>query len=141
MILKYISGQAGLTLLETMIALFVFSVGVLGVASMQVNSMHMNAEARRATCDSIAASEYLEAILAVPYDDPLLRDPDDGFAPGSADHGPFKIKATNSTIEWEVDDRFPVPNTKRISITVRTIGNTLPSKVFTYEYIKAKGFV
>jgi hypothetical protein len=141
MILKCISSQVGLTLLETMIALFVFSVGVLGVASMQVGSMQMNAKAHRATCDSVAACKYLEAILALPFDDPLLRDPDDGFAPDSPDHGPFKIEATHSTIEWEVDDQFPVPNTKRVSITVRISGNPMPSKVFTYEYIKAKGFV
>jgi hypothetical protein len=124
-----------------MIALMVFSVGVLGVASMQAVSMKMNGKARWASLDVVAASEYLEAILALPFDDPLLGDPDDGFAPGRPDHGPFKITATRSTIEWEVDDQFPAPNTKRVSITVRRPGKHNASKVFTYEYIKARGFL
>jgi type IV pilus assembly protein PilV len=141
LILKWKTSQLGLTLLETMIALLVFSVGVLAVASMQVGSMQMNGKARRATCDSVAASDYMETIVSLPYDDPLLGDPDDGFAPGSPDHGPFNIVTTFSTIEWEVDDQFPVPNTKRVSITVRISGNEGSFKVFTYEYIKAKGFV
>jgi prepilin-type N-terminal cleavage/methylation domain-containing protein len=138
---KFVSSQEGMTLLETMIALLVFSVGVLGVASMQVGSMQMNAKAHWATCDIVAASEYLEAILSLPFDDPLLEDPDDGFAPGNPDHGPFKLPIPLSTIEWEVDDQFPAPNTKRVSVTVRKSGNTSSSKVFTYEYIKAKGFM
>ncbi len=131
----------GLTLLETLIALLILSVGILGVASMQVGSIRNNAKARRATCDSVAASESLETILALPYDDPLLRDVDGGYKPSSPDHGPFKIAITLSTIEWEVDDHFPVPNTKRVSITVRMTGKSGMSRVFKYDYIKAKGLV
>ncbi len=138
---QYIFNIFGLTLIETMIALLVFSVGVLGVASMQVGSMYYNAKARRATCDSVAASDSLETILSLPYDDPLLRDPDDGYEPSSPDHGPFKIAATPTTVEWEVDDQYPIPNTKRVSITVRTTGKDGIFRVFKYDFIKAKGIV
>ena len=76
---KFVSSQEGMTLLETMIALLVFSVGVLGVASMQVGSMQMNAKAHWATCDIVAASEYLEAILSLPFDDPLRPNPNRSY--------------------------------------------------------------
>lgn len=140
MILKSLSDWRGLTLLENMIALLIFSIVLLGSASMQVHSMKINAEARRAFRHSIAVTESLETILALPFDDPLIRDPDDGYAPAAADHGPFRIASGRATIEWEVDDRFPVPDAKRVSITVRTSGAPGRQKVFTYDYIKAKGF-
>lgn len=136
---RYVLDIFGLTLIETMIALLVLSVGVMGVASMQVGSMHNDARARRATRDSVAASETLEMILSLPYDDPLLRDTDDGYKPSRPDHGPFSFTATPSTIEWEVDDQFPVPNAKRVSITVRMTGSDGISRIFRYDYIKAKG--
>ena len=138
---KFICNPAGLTLLETIIALLIFSVAVLGVAAMQISSMHSNGMARRATCDSVSASEFLETILSLPYDDPLLSDPDNGYVPSNPDHGPFKVAATPSTIEWEVDDEFPAANTKRVRITVRMPGNGDTVRAFTWDYIKAKDFV
>lgn len=131
--------RMGLTLLENMIAIFIFSVVLLGAASMQVNSMKMNAEARWAFRRSMVATEFLETILALPFDDPLLADPDDGYAPDVADHGPFMIASDHSTIEWEVDARFPVPDAKRVSLTIRVNGDPGRRKVFTYEYMKTKG--
>jgi Tfp pilus assembly protein PilV len=130
----------GLTLLENMIALLIFTMILVGAASMQVHSMRINGEARRTLRQSMAASEYLETILALPFDDPLLSDPDDGYAPAVADHGPFRIASGRSTIEWEVDDRFPVADAKRVSVTIRTSGNPGRRNIFTYEYMKTKGF-
>lgn len=129
----------GMTLLETMIALLIFSIGIMGVASMQVCSMYNNAKALRATYDSAAICQRLEAIHSLPFDDPLLSDPDAGYAPSSPDHGPFEVPTTRSTIEWEIDDQFAVPNAKRVSVTVRFNARHGTTKVLTYEYIKIKG--
>jgi prepilin-type N-terminal cleavage/methylation domain-containing protein len=131
----------GMTLLETMIALLIFSIGVLGIASMQVCSMFNNAKALRLTEDEAAACRYLETILALPFEDPLLSDPDDGYAPSNPDHGPFVVASTSSTIEWEVDDQFPVNNAKRITLWVRLGGQGGSAPVLSFEYIKAKGVV
>lgn len=135
-----LSNRRGLTLLENMIALLIFTVVMLGAASMQVHSMKINGEARRAFRYSLAVAEHLEAILALPFDDPLLGDPDNGFAPDVADHGPFRIASSRATIEWEVDDRFPVPNAKRVSIRIRTPGDGRRRNSFTYNYMKTKGY-
>ena len=135
-----LSNRRGLTLLENMVALLIFTAALMGVASLQVFSMKVDGEARRAFHHSMAATEQLEAILALPFDDPLLRDPDDGYAPEVADHGPFKIAESRATIEWEVDDRFAVPDAKRVSVTIRTPGGGGRRKEFTYNYIKTRGF-
>lgn len=137
---KYSKGTDGMTLLETMIALLVFSIGVLGVASMQVCGMSNNARALANTYDSAAACQYLETISVLPFDDPLLSDPDDGYAPDDPDHGPFVIPATLSTIEWEVDDQFPIDNAKRISVIIRRRGQDIAGGIPTYDYIKIKGY-
>ena len=119
-----------MTLLETIIALLIFSIGVMGIASMQLCSMFNNAK---------AACRYLETILSLPFEDPLLSDPDDGYGPSDPDHGPFVVPSTSSIIEWEVDDQFPAANTKRISLWVRSGGSGKSAPVITFEYIKAKG--
>ena len=130
-----------MTLLENVIALLVLTVVLLGAASMQAHSIKINGEARGALFHSMAVTEYLETILALPFDDPLLDDPDDGFNPAQADHGPFGIASSRATIEWEVDDGFPVPDAKRVTITIRSAGGTGRRKVFTYDHIKTKGFI
>ena len=130
----------GLTLIEVMIALAVFSVGILAVASMQDISMRSLAKARRAMFDSAAAGGQLERILSLPYNDPLLADPDSGYSLDSPDHGPFPVSATGSSIEWEVQDDYPASGTKRITVTVRKKGGAGGVRPMTYEYVKSKNF-
>jgi prepilin-type N-terminal cleavage/methylation domain-containing protein len=131
----------GLTLIENMIAMFIFSVALLAIASLQVRSMKINANVQQSLSHSVALADTMEEILALPFDDTLLRDPDDGYAPDNPDHGPFKLTTIGATIEWEVDDQFPVADAKRVSITVRYKGDSGSQKTITYDYIKIKGFV
>jgi prepilin-type N-terminal cleavage/methylation domain-containing protein len=135
-----IFNRKGLTLIENMIVLLILTLVLLGTASMQVHSMKINAEAHSAFGNSMVAAEYLEMILGLPFDDPLLGDPDDGYAPEVADHGPFTMASGRGSIEWEVDDRFPVPDAKRVQITIRTRVDAGRRKIYTYEYLKTKGF-
>jgi Prokaryotic N-terminal methylation motif len=137
----FLFNKRGITLIENMIALLVFTVALLAVGSMQAHSMKLDADSRRAISQSIEASKTLETILALPFEDPLLRDTDDGYAPGLPDHGPFKFETGTGTIEWEVDDQFPVIDAKRIRVTVRITGSSGIPKVSTYDYIKIKGLV
>ena len=132
--------QRGLTLVEVMIALAVFTVGILAVASLQGIGMNAISSAKKGIYDTVAAGGRLESILSMSYDDPLLIDTDDGYDPDNPDHGPFAIAATGSTIEWEVDDDFPAPSTKRISVTVRRPDRSGVFRTFTYEYVKSKDF-
>lgn len=132
--------HCGLTLIEVMIALAVFAVGILAVASMQSVSMNSNSLAQKGMFDSVSAAGQLERILALPYTDPRLSDPDHGFSPDTPDHGPFTIPSTGSLIEWEVQDDFPAPGTKRITVTIRKSGRQGGGRTMTYEYVKSKDF-
>ncbi len=132
--------QQGMTLVEVMIALLIFSVGIMAVANMQITSMNSIATARKGIVNSVAAGGQMESILSKAYSDRLLIDRDDGFDPDSPDHGPFTIADSRSTIEWEVDDDFPAPNTKRIAVTVRWQGRGGVWRTFTYDYVKSRDF-
>lgn len=60
------SGQAGITLIEVLIALLVFSVGVLGVALLQLNALKYTDSALRSTQVSFIALDLLERARANP---------------------------------------------------------------------------
>jgi type IV pilus assembly protein PilV len=132
--------QQGFTLIEVMIGLFVFSVGILAVAGMQVCSLHCTSKASRGTLDAVAVATQLEQILSLPFEDAGLVDTDDGHYPEHPDHGPFRIESTSSSIEWEVDDDFSAKGLKRISITVRWNSGRRQFGSFSYDYVKSDRF-
>lgn len=130
--------QNGLTLVEVMIALLIFTIGILAVAGMQLNSMRSTADAGKRLYDSVAASRELEKILSQPYDHPSLQDVDRGYHVDTPDHGPFPIQPGGSTVEWEVQDDFPTPASKRITVTIRSFGSNGQRRSFSYDYLKAR---
>lgn len=60
------SGQAGMTLIEVLVALVVFSIGALGVAMLQLNALKHTDSAMRSTQVSFIAQDLLERIRANP---------------------------------------------------------------------------
>lgn len=90
--------QAGFTLVEVLIALVLFSVGILAVNAMQITSIGGNTKARRYTEAVNLASERMEALLALDFDDPELDD-DDG-----ADDGSDSGNGTNQDADSDGDD-------------------------------------
>jgi prepilin-type N-terminal cleavage/methylation domain-containing protein len=65
----------GYTLIEVLIAMAIFAIGILAIFSMQITSTGSNALARGLTENYTAAMDKVEELLALPYDDPDL-DPD-----------------------------------------------------------------
>ncbi|MCJ8501930.1 prepilin-type N-terminal cleavage/methylation domain-containing protein [Desulfatitalea alkaliphila] len=128
----------GVTLIEIMIALFVFTVGVLAVASMQGVGMAGIAKARLGHAYSLAAGAHIEKLLSMPFDDPLLVDEDDGFHPETPDHGPFSVADGNGRLAWEIADDEPIPGGKRIRVMVTAQGRGGAPLVFTYDYVKVR---
>ncbi len=61
--------QQGFTLVEVMIALLIFSIGVLGLAAMQIDFITGNDTARELTEAATRASDKLEQLRAVGYTD------------------------------------------------------------------------
>jgi hypothetical protein len=82
----------GMTVLEVIVALFFFTVGVLAVTGMQVIGMRSSVDAAIRGANCILAGDTIEKILSLPYTDPRLDDPDAGFHPDHPDYGPHPIQ-------------------------------------------------
>lgn len=59
--------QCGFTLLEVIIALFLFAIGILGVAAMQARAIQGNSSGMRLTEATNQAQIFLETVMAEPF--------------------------------------------------------------------------
>ena len=118
----------GFTLIEVLIAMCIFSIGILAVASMQISAMTGNSVANRATIRVVNAQLTLEELIALPYDDPRLEAA--GNTPGTDSDGNThqEITVDGYTIRWDVTDDDPVANAKRITVTI-TAGTGAETRV------------
>jgi len=119
----------GFTLIEVLIAMVIFSVGILGVAQMQIAGINGNASARMVTDTVVQATDKIELLMLLPYDhDDLTEGEHNGVAvPGY-------------TIKWEVaDGTLDKGNegNKTITITVEHTGIN-SDKSFTFTQIKSE---
>jgi len=71
------SSQSGFTLIEVLIAVAIFTIGILSVNAMQIASIKGNASANRITESTSWASDRIETLLGLNYSDTDLDD-DDG---------------------------------------------------------------
>jgi prepilin-type N-terminal cleavage/methylation domain-containing protein len=116
----------GFTLIEVMIALAIFSIGILAIAGMQISSINGNSSARMQTEATTLAVERLERLIALPYDDAEL---DPGNQP--------PVTSGSYTIVWSVIEDVPIPLTKTIKITV-TADNP-NAKDVSLNFIRGQG--
>lgn len=111
--------NGGFTLMEVLIAIAVFAIGMLAVGSMQISAVNNNFAARMRTEATILASEKMEELMSLEnYDDPLLSDITHIW-PDPVD--PDAIYC----MEWEVDEDYPLVSTKTITLSVRWTENEL----------------
>jgi type IV pilus assembly protein PilV len=106
--------EEGFTLIEVLIALTVFAVGLLGVAAMQTSAIKVNSTAGKLTNLSTWGMDKIEELSALPYSDPLLDSAGNPHQEVSGDY----------TISWTVIDDNPATSIKNISITVTGRGKT-----------------
>jgi type IV pilus assembly protein PilV len=100
--------EDGYTLIEVLIAITIFAVGLLAVAGMQTSAIRMNSTAGKLTNLSIWGMDKIEELSAFPYSHPLL-DPA---------NNPHQEVLGDYTISWTIIDNNPVSNTKNITVTV-----------------------
>ncbi|MDP3286269.1 MAG: prepilin-type N-terminal cleavage/methylation domain-containing protein [Desulfobacterales bacterium] len=101
------SDDRGFSLIEVMIALAIFSIGILGVASMQILSINYNSHARQTTEGTSLGVERMERLMTLLYAD---ADLDPATNPHTVTSGIYNItwnvtdntdnKAINMTISW-----------------------------------------
>jgi len=117
-------GRQGFTLMEVMIALAIFSIGILAVGTMQINSANSNTGARIHTEESTWLVDRIERMTALSYDDPDLAE------------GTHSVVQGAYTISWTVVDDSPVEGAKRIAVTAT--GSHSRSRPITIDFIKAR---
>ncbi|MFO7761176.1 MAG: type IV pilus modification PilV family protein [Thermodesulfobacteriota bacterium] len=125
----------GFTLTEIMIALAIFTIGILAVNAMQIASIKGNSKARQITEAGNLACDRIERIIALDYDDSALADDDgdgtdqdadldgvdddggnfglDHETAATADHSTISVDG-NYKIFWNIAVDQPVYNNKTI---------------------------
>lgn len=95
--------EQGFTLVEILIALTIFAIGILGIASMQAWGLRGNASAIWHSQAATLAADRIEKLMMVDYAD-LTSD--------SETQG-------NYTISWTVSTNNPINNTATITVNVQ----------------------
>jgi len=121
----------GFTLIEVLIAISIFAVGLLAVAAMQTSAIHANFSAAQLTEVNTWGMDKLEELMALPYTDPWLEAA--GNYPGVDTAGNTHQDpptTTGFTVRWNITDGTaaagtPVPGNKLIEIIVTGRGKTL----------------
>ncbi len=117
--------EGGFTLIEVLIAITIFAVGLLAVAAMQNSAILMNSSAGKLTNLSTWGMDKIEELSALPYADPWLETA--GNPPGNDSAGNTHQEVSGDgdyTISWTVIDDNPLTSTKNIRVTVTGRGKT-----------------
>lgn len=123
--------KEGFSLIEVLIAMAIFSVGILGLAGLQIRAFRGNQAARLQTEAVHLAEAHLEELAALAYDDPAL-------APGSYSRsgaGP----AGRFNLQWTIRKDAPINGTKTIRLRVSWDAGGGRSAEFTHILSRAPG--
>ena len=101
------NNELGFTLIEVLVALSIFAIGILAVVSMQVMAVEENTLSRRMTEGSHLALGKMEELSGLDYTDSNLN------------AGSHELIQDDYRMTWDVTDNEPLSDTKKIEITVQ----------------------
>jgi type II secretion system protein I len=102
---------SGFTLIEVLIALAIFAIGILAIASLQIRSISSNAAARMQSEATVAAVDCMERLMSLPYEH---HDLDESSGIQQTQAGPNG----EYTVFWSITDESPISWCKTISVWV-----------------------
>jgi len=165
--LKGKKGQAGFSLIEALVAIAIFAIGILGCYKMQLSSTHSNAMGERVSTATNWAAYVIEELLAKDYDDPLLDDDGSGVAdkaaglddleadadgviyiqPDGSKSPPSPTPAPSSylySVSWNVaegtaTETSVLRDVKQIRVHVVRKGGIGSGKLYSHDYFKTEG--
>jgi len=113
----------GLTIIEVVFAISIFTIGILAVSGLALTSVNSNAASRRLTEATTLAEDRLERLMTLPYDT---------IADGTATEGAYNIT-------WEVLPDDIVEDSKSIIVTVSRTGGLKQTNVAIRHLIAKNG--
>ena len=142
---QFVKGNTGFTLIEVLIAMVIFSLGILGVAALQSRSINGNTSARGVTDIALIATDRLEMLRSLPYDDPALAtgvyaldpvtDRIDNNYNGMIDETMPANETGPLTIQYTVTTDWPIERTKTVTVTVTHAGAAVQKAVTMQQII------
>jgi len=141
---KYNNADKGFSLLEVMVALVVFSISFLGFYSLQLSAVNGNSKARAVTTSVVWASDMIERLLNLDYDDPLLDDDDANGMAGldaTIDSDGSQLSEDGLyTLYWNVAVDKPIVNVKHIRVFIVKNGGVGSDIQNIFNYYKSNKF-
>lgn len=113
-------------MIEVLIALTIFAIGLLAVATMQITGIQGNATAKWQTESASWATAQVERLMSLDYGDDDLNSANEPF---SLTHGQY-------TVAWDITDDDPMANVKTVEVVV-TFTDRGINKNTTLVYYKA----
>jgi prepilin-type N-terminal cleavage/methylation domain-containing protein len=132
-------GQQGFTLMEVIIALAIFSIGIMAIASLQVSSTNGDLRARLATEAATVAHDQAEKLLSMNYDPAAPTEEFfDTLVTGYAAYPtPRQYSVGRFTVDWIVEAHTDPEITRAVRITVRTEWDYFgDGKSYELEFVK-----
>jgi len=137
--------QKGFTLIEIMISIAIFAIGILAVGIMQGAAVKGNTHANRVTSATNLAQDKIEYLMGLPYNHLDLQDQDGdcvnadeglddiGFDNNKATQGDADYMDTHElyNVFWNISLNSPINNTK----TIRVIVTCDSDQVFVWNQI------
>ena len=102
----------GFTLIEVLIVMAIFSIGILAVAAMQMTSTKGNASARRMTEATALAENQIENLMQLSYDHADLNP---ATNPHESTQGPYTMNWNATEVDLDADG---TNDSKTVDVTV-----------------------
>jgi type IV pilus assembly protein PilV len=118
--------ENGFTLIEVLVAITIFAVGLLAVAALQTSAVKMNSTSNKLTNLRTVAMDQIERLSALPYDDTALNAGTYGpttSPPTTSPSADYSISytVTDTTV---VIDSVTMSTQKTVKVTVSGRGKT-----------------
>ncbi len=125
--------EEGFTLIEILVALTIFAIGALAVASMQVQAIQGNAKGNYVSEAVTAGTRHLETLMQLPYNHPDLTDVTNDDKLSTLDPNGRAIIDTpvdcthtvdGFTLQWNIAEDDLIARTKTIWLDVTWTENS-----------------